>query len=441
MRNASLLIAVPLFASCSPLDASGPSSTKTDMPRVAAQAGPRGAFLALSDVNGAPVCGSDLAQTTFRFGVCLCGDTSVSGTLNVSSLDGESAASVGINGDYAHAGDAAIGGTLVVGGAMDGAGDTVVDHELRVGQAISHAGSVRVGTNASVGGDVVVSGEIVVGQSLRVPADAELIGVEAGTVARGEVLVPAPCDCGETSETYVDVVGLVDGARALNDNAAIDLDALFADATVGDLTLDVPAGRFFIEELTHAGNIHLHVTGAAALFIAGDVATSGDFTVSVDDGATFDLFVAGDVAAAGTLAFGEVGVPTNVRVYIDGEGGLALAGEQIVGGALYVPRGAVSFAGGLAVAGAVVAKELAFSGEAQVGFDAGLLLGGEGDCVPPEGVEVVEEVNDDGALVCATPSDCGNQACIDGACGACRTSDDCPSPLACGDGTCVNVSG
>ncbi|HEX4406912.1 MAG TPA: hypothetical protein VH560_18870, partial [Polyangia bacterium] len=44
---------------------------------------------------------------------------------------------------------------------------------------------------------------------------------------------------------------------------------------------------------------------------------------------------------------------------------------------------------------------------------------------------------DAGAPGCNSCKDCGNQACVNGACGTCRTSSDCCSPLICKSGSCV----
>ena len=40
---------------------------------------------------------------------------------------------------------------------------------------------------------------------------------------------------------------------------------------------------------------------------------------------------------------------------------------------------------------------------------------------------------------CDSCLDCGNQACIDGQCGACRTDDDCCPPLVCVAGRCLTL--
>jgi len=42
---------------------------------------------------------------------------------------------------------------------------------------------------------------------------------------------------------------------------------------------------------------------------------------------------------------------------------------------------------------------------------------------------------------CRSCQDCRNQACINGACGACRTSADCCAPLVCSGGTCIIIPG
>lgn len=45
------------------------------------------------------------------------------------------------------------------------------------------------------------------------------------------------------------------------------------------------------------------------------------------------------------------------------------------------------------------------------------------------------------AASCDSCEDCGNQACVDGACGACTTSLDRGAPLVCVNDACVSLSG
>jgi hypothetical protein len=236
--------------------------------------------------------------------------------------------------------------------------------------------------------------------------------------------------------------------------------------------------------VTTAGAITLSLSGPTAVYLADDLVLAGRLEVLLTtDEATLDLFISGDVAAAGALDIGTIDGPSRVRIYIGGDGDIAIAGDADLGASLFAPAASVALAGGFTFNGALVVGSLAQAGELRVRYDSDVLdgagdscgdgdAGGDedgtnpgGDC--PPGTEgcggedvgedgVGDEVGDDAGDVvgdddagdvvdepgtCATPADCGNQACVDGLCGACSTTLDCAAPLTCADGACIAIAG
>ncbi len=336
--------------------------------------------------NGAPVCSDGLAADAFGFGLCLCGDAAFAGDLSVHGLDAQTPASAAANGDWSRAGVSVIEGDLVVGARMSGAGDDDIEGDLDVGAGFAQAGVVDVGGDARIGGDAVGAGVVGIDGTLTVPEGARVLGIQAGGVVRGDVDVPPPCDCGGDASTHVDVQGFIAQARSENDDAAAGIDPAGFESA-GAVALDLPAGRYFVEDIAHAGVIEIHASGAVELFVAGDVASAGDVDVDLDDGATLDLFIGGDLAAAGVLHLGDGATPDAVRLYVDGSRGVALAGDEVVSGALYLPHGTLASAGDLRVAGAVVARDLAAAGVIDIGFAGGLVAGDPGACTPATGAD------------------------------------------------------
>lgn len=437
------------------------------------------------------VCGDDLAATTFRFAACLCDDASFAGRVETSSYSSSdptapvAGGGLGANGSIGAAGDLDIGGTLAAGGSVQPAGGLVVRDDLRAGGDVAFAGEGDVGGDAYVGGDVTAIG-LSVGGVLHVNDGAMVLAGldgDAPEVVRESVSIDPPCACGDDQRT--DVVGIVAQARTDNDNAAHGIDAASLADVAGDVELSLPGGRFLFDGVRAAGAVRIAVTGPTAMFVDGDVAFAGELEVLLEGpDASLDLFVNGDLAAAGAFDVGSATAPSRVRIYVGGEGDIAIAGEAGLGASLFAPDARVALAGSFVFDGALVARDIAAAGELVVRYDADVVEGaGEGceepgvdgdvpagdapadgtedgaggddgavdDGAPADGPAEDGAANDDlpvdgdagadGEQSCLTAADCGNQACVDGICGACAGDLDCPAPLVCIEGGCAYISG
>jgi hypothetical protein len=172
------------------------------------------------------------------------------------------------------------------------------------------------------------------------------------------------------------------------------------------------------------GAIRLTVaSGRTAIFIGGDLAPSGAFTIDAGPKSEVDVFVEGNVVAGSTFTIGSAASPLKARLYVGGSGTINLPKATTLAGNLYGPRAELLLGSDTTVFGSIFTRRLNTQGTLTVHYDEGVLSAGDGCPAPP------------GA--CTSCHDCGNQACNAGTCGACATSADCCAPLQCSGGRCV----
>lgn len=413
MRSLSLaLVSLALAAGCSSLlDRSGPTepsrrgagpSGLDGRDRAPAPSVPTptrtGGVRVLQSAHG-PVCGDDLAATTFRFAICSCEDAAFAAdvvTRSFSSSDPSAPVAgggLGANGDVGAAGTLDIGGSLAAGGSVQPAGEIDVRDDLLAGGNIAFAGDGAVGGDAFVGGDVMAVGLSVAG-AVHANEDAHVLG-GGDAVIREPVTVDPPCACGDDERT--DVVGIVAAARADNDNALHAVDPQALTDVAGDIELSLPGGRFLFEGMRAAGAVRIATSGPTAIFVDGDIALAGALEVILDgDDASLDLFIAGDLAAAGALDLGSATAPARVRVYVGGDGDIAIAGQAQLGASLFAPEARVALAGSFTFDGALVARNIAHAGTLSVRYDADVLDGAGEPCGDLPGEELPGDTSPEG---------------------------------------------
>ncbi|MCC7074863.1 MAG: hypothetical protein IT383_26370 [Deltaproteobacteria bacterium] len=404
----------------------------------------------------AAVCGADLAATTFRFGLCTCEDLAFSTVLRVDAFQSDPAqpvegGSAGTNGSFTSTGDSAIAGSLVVGGSALPIGNHEIGGELYAAGDVTSAGDIDIAADAWVAGDLRGFVTDVVG-TLHVPASATVgLGTTAGAVVNTPVTVAPPCPCAPGDR--LDVNAFIADAEQHNDNAAI---GLTRDALIGLLQpkeLDLPPGRYYVDRIAAIAPLWLRVSGPTALYVGGDLESVSVFEIAVEGAGELDVFVGGSLRATGDFEMGvEGGPPSRVRTYVAGADDILLAGDLDFQGSLWAPNARLVAAGPLDVEGALLVREIVEAGVIHVGWDASI-EDGAGSCdetgTPVDDADPVDEPadgdGDDGGdaapSACASCEDCGNQACVDGSCGACATSLDCCAPLVCAEGVCVPLSG
>jgi hypothetical protein len=317
--------------------------------------------------SGPPVladgtCTGHLAEAAFGHAACACGDLSIA-DLGSDGFDsrvgpwapGGSGGDIGGNGGLDFGGAVAVGGSLTIAGSLEAGARLDVAGDLDVGGSLGRPSSaVDVGGSARIGGGVDVASLHVAG-ALTMPPGTARTGDVTPAPTSGAVTIPAPCRC-----EAVPVEAIVEEHRAANHDAAIGLapDAL-ADLH-GDVTLDLPCGRFYLTRIQSSGGarVTLRAGGRTALFISGGITVDGTLDVEVADGAELDLFVAGSVNLPATALLGDPARPRALRIYAAAGGAIALSADSRLAGNLYAPAADLVSSSPLEISGALLVDHL-----------------------------------------------------------------------------------
>lgn len=386
-----------------------------------------GPLFQVGDGAGEPRCGGTVTQTTFRYALCACDGFALSHALVVDAFDsregawtpGRRGGSVGSNLSLAASAGANVGGSVIAELDVEGSGLPIdVAGSVRAGGMLTGSAAFGIDKDVFVGAGVSVDSLRVDGL-VHLPSGAPYDVRETedvGGVVRESVDVEAPCDCDAT----LDVGAVVEDHRDDNDDALAGLTpSSLAEGDDRRIALD--CGRYYFDRVA-GGALELVIRGRVAIFVASDLALEGAFVVRLEEGGELDLFVAGNVLGTASWTIGDPASPSRVRLYFGGAGTVDLGAGGELAANLYAPRAELVTPERLEVFGSVFVRRLAASGPVTVHYDEGILDIGD-ECPSPGG--------------CATCRDCGNQACVDGACGLCRGDADCCAPLVCAAGRCI----
>lgn len=351
-RRVALVSAVVLAVGCG----TGPGSSSRQ--RTGA------ARAAITVVPNTVSCTSP-AATTFRSALCVCEDLDLVGHgVWVTSSDAREAPA-GVNGVTHVVGDTTFGSGLSSWGGVTGAGTLEVGGALVTPADVSVVGTTRVDGELVAGGDVETVGELAVGGLARVRGRLHHVGSDPH-LAFAAYTAPAAAPCGCEPEKLLDVAALVAAARTDNDNARLG-----GLENVGELTLTLDGGRFYLPSLSSVGRLHLTVTKPSALFVDGDFRTVGDDSLKVAEGASLDLYVNGSLENVGRWAVSDDTLAGVVRLYVGGADGMVQSvGTHDFVGALYAPTAPVELVGDTSFRGALFVKSLSGVGELTVDYAA-----------------------------------------------------------------------
>jgi hypothetical protein len=321
--------------------------------------------------SGPPVlvdgtCSGELAEDLFRHAVCGCGGLAFGGRVTTDGFDsriapyapgglgGDVASNVGVDGNQ----EMDIGGGLEAGGDGIEAGPVLrVAGDLISGGPLGRSSSaIEVGGSARVAGDVDVQ-SLAVGGTLTTRPGAVVVGeVSAAAEESAEISVPPPCRC----EDALDVAAVIDEHELLNHDAELGLEPDALEGIEGDLTLELPCGRFYLGEVRGdgAGTVTVRATGRTALFVGGNLTLGQDLVVEVAPGAELDLFVAGNIQVSGRVTLGDPTRPRALRLYVASGGSIALPSGSTLAGNLHAPRADIASSASLEVYGALVANRV-----------------------------------------------------------------------------------
>jgi hypothetical protein len=289
-------------------------------------------------------------------------------------------AAIGVNGNLVTTNSAAdiwTRGSLYVAGAKGIVGYGHLD----VQRSLQSAGPMQLMTmtasnvwgDAYVGGDI--SGPLSIMGTLHLGVSATAgIGVNAAGTTRQAVVVAPPCPCGAT----VDVAGMIAGAMAKNDNASIGLSLDRLVGVTTPVSIDVPCGVYALSGISSDSTVTLAVHGRAVLAVAGDIVVHGGLYVIIDPGLSLDLALGGALMTSGP---GPVGWMAGAvfRLWVNGPGPIVFDDKPVVGATIYAPAAALSAPRGLDMYGSIVAGSVALGDEATLHFDEAILTPSCGD--------------------------------------------------------------
>ncbi len=329
--------------------------------------------------SGPPVladgtCTGAIASAVFTGAVCACNALQFGSHVVADGFDsritpwafGGAGGDVGTNLGLSFADVLEVGGNLTVaaGAAEAGTrlvvgGDLVVEGDL--GRPIS---AVTVGGAAQIGGNVSVMAMDVAG-ALTQPSGATRQGaVNAGQQQVGEVSIAPPCKC--SAADGVDILRLITLHSQENDDAAIGLSPDAFASMVGEATLEVPCGLFYLSAIQTDGLVFtLRAVGRSAVFVQGEVAP---LKVELATGAELDLFVDGPVNLA-AADLGDPERPSALRIYKAGDGAMNIPQGSRLFGSLYAPDTDFASSAPFEVWGALVVRNLTGGGDATVHYD------------------------------------------------------------------------
>lgn len=380
------------------------------------------------DVEEGNECTGTIAARIFRQAICTCEDLTVQGTLTTDAFDSGTSttmhggAAVGANRTFSVAGKVDVGGTLAnsPGGSQIGfAGpNNQVRGDLSIMPSLEVAGALDIERDLYAAGAINVRGDLAIQRDLVLPPGSSMSGniTVARETRREAVTVPTACDC----TAPLDIAAIVASGVSSSDDG-FDRDAL-ASIVGPNHEIEIPCGRFDVSSIGVNGSLTLRVPGRTALFIEGSLTVAGSLAVDLGDTGEIDIFVGGSLTVMGSASFGSPSRPAAVRIYVAQD--VQLAGGSQLAGNLYAPNARVAPQGTYEIHGSLFVGTLAAAGDLTVHYDRAILRADEDcDIPPPTG--------------CTECDECGRNACVDGACGACRTDADCCPPLVCyPDGTC-----
>jgi hypothetical protein len=385
--------------------------------------------------SGTGVCAGNLAQTTFTWALCSCANVNISQVFTTDAFDstkgpytpGGLGGGVGLDGQLQTSSTTDVGGTLwaSASGGLSASSALTVRQELHVGGDVS-THMCTVSDDAYIVGNASGS-PLTIGGTLYQTPGATRTGVTAGSVVAKAVTVPTPCDC--SAGALIPVTAIVTTAQTTNDNALIGLDAAVFTKSNPPQRLDLPCGSYYLSGIATSIPIAIVAHGHTALYIGGDVNVSSPIDITLDPTATLDIFVGGTMKVSQRLGIGSPNYPALSRTYVGSSTTLQFSSSAALATNFYDAAALVTWSAPVEVYGAVFAGDFKASQSVKIHYDRQVVKAGQ-DCPAPT------PTTDAGTVGCKSCTDCNNQACISGSCGACTDDSQCCAPLRCSSGTC-----
>ena len=410
-------------------------------------------------------CLGNLAEGLFTWGLCTCNDLVVQNNLDTDAWDSTVGPYVpgGVGGGIGSNQSVQLGALSNIQGPVwaSGSAGLNADGDLNIRQVLRSGGDVQtdntttVQGNAYVNGDVTATGTANFEKDLTLPSGAVISGnVTTGNTVRSPVNVKNACG-GCAQNERIDVGAIVDAhSGSNNDNDAINLSSSVLSSPGGNRRLDLPCGKYFLDEIVSAKRVTIVAHGRTALFIDGDIDVDIQLHILPDPGAELDIFVAGNVELTNNIQIGSPAYPASTRMYVGGATGMNLMNQGTIGAYFYAVPGSIMTSNNFELFGGMVASNFQTGNNPEIHYDREVLDAGE-SCPPPEdpnggGGDAgdagdVGDVGDGGTpdgSVMDSGGDVDGGDPVDPICSdkdeSCSVDDDCCAPLVCGSSnTCV----
>ena len=370
--------------------------------------------------TSAAICGGAIAERTFRFALCACGQTQVH-ALRTNVVDAVSGATTrgaaaGVNGPLAPGASANVSGSLWINGDLTLPANSQVDGDLKVTGGLAGGDQSHVARDAWVNGTVNLPWQgLTVSHDLYAPSTSNGISV-GGRFHQRSFAMTGPCDCG--ADAVVDVASAVAAGQQNNDDASIGMAPNRLASVTSNDEISLPAGQFYLDVIGGTAQATIHVSGKTVLMVGGNVQI-GQLTIDVGSSGEMDLFIGGSLLT-GNVGVGNSQRPAASRIYVAGSQAIEINDFT---GNLYAPAAQItSTASPAIVHGALFAGSI-MTGDLSIHYDADIGNAGA-SCGNPSS--------------CTRSQDCvSGSACINGSCSACNTDSDCAAPLICNQSRCT----
>ena len=324
-----------------------------------------------------PTPGLCAPANTFSYALCTCDSLTQVGGLEVDSGP-SGTGSVGVNGFSSIADISRVSGSWVSWQQWTAGTAAHIGGSLRSGTNAVMAGAVSVGKDLWVRQNLLGVGLLSVGGGMSVGGDDLFVGLRsiAGgrTAPTGRMQPPCGCDAG----SRFDVVGAVEQARTMNDNAARGIPS-GARLDIGFEHASLDTGRYYFRGVHDIGIGVLRIRGNVSIYIDGSLDEIGAEAIRMDPGATLDLYVSGAVRLLGFTPLGDRHSPSSFRLFVGGEDRLSIsAGLQELYGSIYAPAANIVMAGVTVVWGSLFAREVISGGILAINH-----AGAAPTCTPP----------------------------------------------------------
>lgn len=397
----------------------------------------QGPPIKIPDGNGGDVCAGSVARTLFNHAVCSCDDVTFAGYLKTRAFSAEEGvyyqggAPVGVNDQVVSGSYVDVGGTLTVVGDSTVGGYLQVRGDFETHNPFNVLGLLEVSRDAWIenGG---LAAAAAIGRDLNyataLPPPFVLL---SGNPVQQSFMVDDPCPC--DPDELLDIPAIVQDGRVNNHNAQAGIDPGILSGLVGLHRVELPCGRYYIDEVSGVGDVQLVVNGRTALYVGGDISNVGIFDIELGPQGEIDIYVEGNLNQIGYSPFGNVTRPSGVRIYVAGDQQIDFAGFEPFGGNLYAPHADLYAAGYIDITGSIFVHDVWSGNYIDVEYDLDILeVGGDPECGPDEPPPGEPQCNSKCSEACAV-----GQACVEGYCTACGGDSDCCGALICDHGACV----